>query len=195
MEIQRNVADQRVWLMAFNSTTGAPVNDDEANITAVISIDDAADAALDDNGANPTPGGDTTRPGEYYYVLSAAESNANTHINVKAVSATANVVVLTMGGDRIEVRDASLFSLTLAAIKAQLVAALATDNYAEPGVGAPAATTNLAAKIGYLYKFMRNRVTSSPTTITVYNDDATTAAQQSTHSDDGTYDRGEFGSA
>lgn len=81
-------------------------------------------------------------------------------------------------------------------VKGQVVAALNTDTYAEPGVGAPAATTTLVAKIGYLYKYLRNRATSTGTTLTVYNDDGTTAAQQATHSDNGTtYDRGEWGSA
>jgi hypothetical protein len=78
-------------------------------------------------------------------------------------------------------------------VNAEVVDALATDTYAEPGQGAPAATTSLAAKLGYLYKFLRNRVTVSADTISVYNDDATTVGQKSTHSDDDTtYTRGEF---
>lgn len=81
----------------------------------------------------------------------------------------------------------------LAEVKAQVVAALDTDTYAEPGQGAPGATITLAQKIGYLYKFLRNRVTSTATTISIYNDDGTTVGQKSTHSDDSTtYDRGEF---
>jgi len=81
----------------------------------------------------------------------------------------------------------------LAEINAQVVDALAVDTYAEPGQETPGATITLAAKIGYLYKFLRNRVTSTATTISVYNDDATTVAHKSTHSDDATtYDRGEF---
>lgn len=81
-------------------------------------------------------------------------------------------------------------------VNAEVVDALATDTYTEPGVGAPGVTVSLADKISYLYKFMRNRVTTTSTTITIYNDDTTTAAQQSSHSDNGTtYDRGEFGSA
>lgn len=90
--------------------------------------------------------------------------------------------------------DASALAAdALAEIKTQVVAALNTDTYAEPGQEAPGTTVTLVAKIGYLYKFLRNRVTVSSTTISVYNDDATTVAQKSTHSDDGsTYDRGEF---
>ena len=83
--------------------------------------------------------------------------------------------------------------LTLAAINAEVVDALATDTYAEPGQGAPAATTTLAAKINYLYKFLRNKVTQDATTLKVYADDATTVDQKATVSDDATtYTRGEI---
>lgn len=89
---------------------------------------------------------------------------------------------------------AALNNLSAAQVNAEVVDALSTDTYAEPGAGAPAATISLAAKINYLYKFMRNRVTVTGSEINVYNDDATTAAHKSTHSDNGTtYDRGEFG--
>jgi len=70
---------------------------------------------------------------------------------------------------------------------------LNTDTFAEPGIGTPLATTTLIQKIGYLYKFLRNRVTVTASTISVYNDNASTVDQKSTHSDDATtYDRGEF---
>lgn len=83
--------------------------------------------------------------------------------------------------------------LSAAQVNAEVVDTLATDTYAEPGQGTPLATTTLSAKIGYLYKYLRNRVTVTATTISVFNDDAITVDQKSTHSDDGvTYDRGEF---
>lgn len=98
--------------------------------------------------------------------------------------------------DTVQANVAGLNNLSAAQVNAEVVDALSTDTYAEPGVGAPAATVSLAAKIGYLYKFLRNRQTSTSTTLTVYNDDATTAAQQATHSDNGTtYDKSEWGSA
>ena len=74
-----------------------------------------------------------------------------------------------------------------------MVDALATDTYAEPGQGTPAATTSLAAKINYLYKAWRNRLTQTATTYSLYNDDATTVGQKATVSDNGTtYDKGEI---
>lgn len=65
----------------------------------------------------------------------------------------------------------------------------------EPGQGVPPVSAKMALKIDYLYKLMRNRSTSTATTINVYADDATTVDQKMTHSDDGTtYDRGEMAS-
>ncbi len=83
---------------------------------------------------------------------------------------------------------------TPAQVNAEVVDALATDTYAEPGQEAPAATNTLAVKIGYLFKFLRNRLTQTATELKVYADDATTVDQKSTVSDDATtYDRGEIG--
>lgn len=71
-------------------------------------------------------------------------------------------------------------------VNAEVVDALATDTYAEPGQGAPAATATLAAKINYLYKAWRNKKTQTSTTWSLYADDTTTVDQKSTVSDDGT---------
>ena len=77
---------------------------------------------------------------------------------------------------------------------AEVVDALATDTYAEPGQGAPAATTTLAAKLNYLYKAWRNKVTQDATTYKLYADDTTTVDQKAGVSDDATtFTRGEVG--
>ncbi len=81
-----------------------------------------------------------------------------------------------------------------AAINAEVVDALATDTYAEPGQGAPAATNTLAAKIGYLFKAFRNKIVQDATTLEIYNDAGAVVDQKATISDDGTdYTRGEIG--
>ena len=81
----------------------------------------------------------------------------------------------------------------LASVNAEMVDALNTDTYAEPGQGAPGATISLAQKIGYLYKFLRNRITQTTTEFAVYADDGTTKDQKATVSDNGTtYERGEM---
>jgi len=71
---------------------------------------------------------------------------------------------------------------------------LNVTTFAEPGQGTPAATTTLAQKIGYLYKALINRTTSSTTEIKMYDNAGTVVDQKLTHSDNGTtYDRGGFG--
>jgi hypothetical protein len=74
----------------------------------------------------------------------------------------------------------------LTEINAQVVDALATDTYAEPGQGNPAATASLATKIGYIYKGTRNKHDQNATTFELYADDGTTVDQKATVSDDGT---------
>jgi hypothetical protein len=73
-----------------------------------------------------------------------------------------------------------------AEINAEVVDTLATDTYAEPGQGAPAATASLAAKINYLFKAWRNKTEQTATTLSIYDDAGTTVDQKSTVSDDGT---------
>ena len=79
-------------------------------------------------------------------------------------------------------------------VNTEVVDALATDTYAEPGQGAPAATASISNKLGYVYKFLRNKIITSATLIEVYNDAGAVVDQKSTISDDGTdFTRGEFG--
>ena len=89
--------------------------------------------------------------------------------------------------------DATISSrATPAQVNAEVVDALATDTYAEPGQGVPAATATLAAKLNYLFKAWRNRFTQTATEYDLYADDAATVDQKATVSDDGTtFDRGE----
>lgn len=83
----------------------------------------------------------------------------------------------------------------IAEVNAQAVDALATDTYAEPGQGAPAATASISAKIGYLYKAWRNKTLQSATEYKLYNDAGDTIDQKSAVSDDGTdFTKGEVGS-
>jgi len=85
--------------------------------------------------------------------------------------------------------------LNKASVNAEVVDALATDTYAEASQGIPSATTTLKDKIGYIYKFLRNKITTTSTLTSVYSDDGGTVDHKSTISDDGTtFTRGEFGS-
>lgn len=58
----------------------------------------------------------------------------------------------------------------LAEVNAEVVDALATDTYAEPGQGTPAATASLSAKINYLYKAWRNKKDTDGSVTNYYND-------------------------
>ena len=81
----------------------------------------------------------------------------------------------------------------LAEVNAEVVDALNTDTYAEPGQGTPAATVSLAAKIGYLYKAWRNKHTQTATEYALYADDGTTKDQEAGVGDDGvTFTRNEM---
>lgn len=76
-----------------------------------------------------------------------------------------------------------------------VVNALNVDTYAEPGQGAPAATTTLVQKIGFLYKAWRNKTTQTATETDLYADDASTVDQKAAVSDDATtFTKGEFAS-
>jgi hypothetical protein len=93
---------------------------------------------------------------------------------------------LAAADDAVLAAIAALNNLSAAQVNAEVVDALATDTYAEPGQGAPTATTTLAAKINYLYKAWRNKKTQTATTLSLFADDASTVDQKSTVSDDGT---------
>jgi hypothetical protein len=102
------------------------------------------------------------------------------HLNTGALTADAfaadALVAATFATDSIAA-DA-LAADALAEINAQVVDALATDTYAEPGQGAPAATASLKDKIGYLYKNWRNKKTQDATTFELYNDAAAVVDQK-----------------
>lgn len=82
---------------------------------------------------------------------------------------------------------------TPAQVNTEVLDVLNTDTFGEPGQAAPPASTTLATKIAYLYKFLRNRITQTSTTLSVYGDDGITVDQKATVSDDGTtFDRTEI---
>lgn len=74
----------------------------------------------------------------------------------------------------------------LNAINAEVVDALNTDAYGEPGQGAPPVSASLIAKVNYLYKAFRNRKTQTATETRIYADNGTTIDHKATVSDDGT---------
>jgi hypothetical protein len=100
---------------------------------------------------------------------------------------------LAAADDAVLAAIAALNDLSAADVNAEVVDALATDTYAEPGQGAPPATASLSTKLSYLYKLTRNKVTQDDTTFSVFADDATTVDHKATVSDAaGVFTRGEL---
>lgn len=114
--------------------------------------------------------------------------------SVASVSGAVGSVTGNVGGN-VTGSVGSLATQAKADVNAEVVDALATDTYAEPGQGAPAATASLATKIGLLHKMARNKITQSSTTFSLFADDGTTVDQKATVSDDSTtFTRGELAS-
>jgi hypothetical protein len=89
---------------------------------------------------------------------------------------------------------ASNLALGPTEVNAEVVDALATDTYAEPAQGAPGATISISAKIGFIYKFLRNKLVQDATTLEIFNDAGNIVDHKATVSDDGVdYTRGEIG--
>jgi len=86
-----NTSGQKLQVFAFDSTTGAPVTGDAANITAYRSLDGGAVTVLTDTSAAELDA--TNAPGWYQFDLSQAETNGQS-ILFTGKSSTADVVVL-----------------------------------------------------------------------------------------------------
>lgn len=96
------------------------------------------------------------------------------------------------GGDGDHLSNISLPAATLAQIKAQVVACLTTDTYAEHAA-VPAATASLEEKITWLFMLARNKMLQTAILTTLRNDADGADVATSTVSDDAvTATRGEF---
>ena len=92
MAVEKNVSGQKAFIFAVDSSGNGLAND-QANITAKISLDGASASASSDT--NPTQVDATNLPGVYYFDLSQAETNADV-ITVKAASSTSGVKIATI---------------------------------------------------------------------------------------------------
>lgn len=84
----KNWPSQKLVVFAWDAAVGAPKTGDAANITAQISKDAGASAALDDT--NPTELDSTNHPGLYIFNMTEEETDADLII-VTAVSSTEDV--------------------------------------------------------------------------------------------------------
>jgi hypothetical protein len=78
-------------------------------------------------------------------------------------------------------------------VNAEVVDAINVDTYTEPGQGAPAVSLSLVAKVNWLYKAFRNKITQTSTTLSIFDDSGAVVDQKATVTDDGTtYTRSEI---
>lgn len=106
--------------------------------------------------------------------------------NIGTIATVTNLTNAPTSGD--------LTATMKASVNTEVLDVLNTDTFAEPGQEAPGATVSLVKKIGYLYKFLRNKKEQTATTLSVYDDAGTTVDQKAIISDDATtYTHGEIG--
>jgi hypothetical protein len=91
MSLFKNTASQKVYVFAFDATTGLPKTGDAANITASIAKDFGAAADLTDTSATEVDS--TKAKGYYLFDISQTETNAD-DIAITARSSTSNIVVV-----------------------------------------------------------------------------------------------------
>lgn len=89
VRLWKNKTSQKLAIWARDANYDGVI-DDEANITAQISLNGAACAATDDT--NPTPLDDANAPGVYIFDLTQAETNADM-IVVYPASSTGTTII------------------------------------------------------------------------------------------------------
>lgn len=152
--------------------------DARASQTSVDTVDSNVDAILADTGTDGV-------------VVASLATQAKADVNAEVDTALADYDAPTKA--ELDSGLGALNDLSAAEVNAEVVDALATDTYAEPGQGAPAATATLAAKLGWLFAAWRNAKDNDGTTTNLYADDGSTIiAKQSTSEDGGTVTKGEW---
>lgn len=97
-----------------------------------------------------------------------------------------------LSGAGVTAVQSGLSTLSAAQVNAEVLDVLTVDTFAEV-TSAPAATSSLKDKIGWLFKLARNLRTTTSTTDSVYNDAGAVVDSTSTISDDGTtFTRSEY---
>lgn len=167
--------DNAIHLANINAEADTALSDYDAPTKTEL---DAGFAALNDVSQSDITGGayslDTDANGRIRIVdgTGAGELDTNSGL-IAGIAGTKNTLD-------------DLNDLSAVDVNSEVVDALNTDTYAEPGQENPGATVSLATKINYLYKAWRNKKTQTATTFSLFNDAGTTVDQKSTVSDDGT---------
>ncbi len=178
-----NLAADAIKAVSYDESTAFPLKANDAGVTQVARV-----------GAD----GDTleTLSDQIDDVPTVAEFNARTIVSAGYVVVGDTIAGVTTATNLTNAPSAGDLTATMkTSVNTEVLDVLNTDTFAEPGQEAPPATTSLVTKIGYLYKFLRNKIITDATGVEVYNDAGAVVDQKSTISDDGTdFTRGKFGS-
>lgn len=168
MAIYKNVASQKLAVYAVDAN-GIPVTGDAANITAQLSKDWGASAAITDT--NPTQLDATNHPGTYLFDLSQTETNADI-LYITPVSSTSGVYL-----DTIEISTIGPASAWGQAIADAILIRDWTS-----------VTGEAARSVLNALRFIRNKWSISGGTLTVTKEDDSTSAWTATVSTDAAAD-------
>ncbi|KKN05119.1 hypothetical protein LCGC14_1090430 [marine sediment metagenome] len=178
-----NLAADAIKAVSYDETSAFPLKADDSAATQIARV-----------GAD----GDTleTLSDQIDDVPTVAEFNARTIVSAGYVVVGDTIAGVTTATNLTNAPTSGDLTATMkTSVNTEVLDVLNTDTFAEPGQEAPPATTSLVKKIGYLYKFLRNKIITDATGVEVYNDAGAVVDQKSTISDDGTdFTRGKFGS-
>ena len=183
-----DIIDGVVDNILIDTDTTIPAQISDLNDISPAEVNAEVDTALSDYD------GPTNTEMEARTLLSA---NYGTAINQTAIEGKIDIIdanidsVLEDTGTIIPSQINGLNNLSLSdvatTVNTQVLDVMNVDTYAEPGQGAPPATTSIFAKINYLFKGWRNQKVYSDSLgeESLYNDGATVVDQKRTCSDDG----------
>jgi hypothetical protein len=159
-------------------TAGGLVSADVTAISTDTTAANNAESFFDGTGYG---GANNTIP-----TVTAVTGNIGGNVAGSVGSVTGNV------GGNVTGSVGSLAAQAKTDVNAEVVDALATDTYAEPG-SVPAATSSIEDKIGWLFMLARNARTTTATTDAVRNDANSADVATSLLNDNGTtFTRGEY---
>lgn len=182
--MQKNVAGQVIGAQMVSATTGAA-------FTGTVTVSVTGDGGSQTTGS--VGDGLCTHEGNGYHTYTPAQAETNYTLVAFTFTGTGAIPVTIQVFTSMGVNG---FTATAKAeINYEVLDVFNVDTFSEPGQEAPAATNTLAKKIGYLFKFLRNKKTQTATETKLFADDGTTVDQKSTVSDDGsTFTSGKWGS-
>lgn len=171
---------------AFNTKLGTPAG---ASVSADIAAVKAETASIQTvTAALPNGGALTTITNNVAAILADTGTDG-------VVVASTSKAGYSLASDQSGVTVGAVNALGAQAkadVNSEVLDVLNVDTFAEP-TSAPAATSSLREKIGWIFKVLRNKMTQNATTQSLYADNGTTVDSTSTVADDGTtLTRGEW---